>query len=325
MSHQVYVPPPEEIDDIPVTKPKYLALKDHDTPIKVLFTGYLCTVAVGYLFALIQILFTHGMADGKFGLSVDDIVYSYYGNRSGTVLETKLNGSMKDNATEQERFDIIQWVRDGADKDDYIDDGIQKIVEAKCVMCHNKDAGGLPDLSKFENVKKLSAQDEGATFSSLTRISHIHLFGISFIFMFIGLIFSFAETPKTRWKCVAIGMPYAFLIADILSWWLTKIHPMFAMLVIFAGMGMGASFVYMWIISLLEMWLYKPVFVSGLGIHYLQWRDNVKSETVGKIADTLFNLTRKIHPIYLVQKTFDIALPLLKKLWEFLLSKIKRN
>ncbi|MEI7795908.1 MAG: hypothetical protein WCI06_04645 [Methylococcaceae bacterium] len=320
-----YVSPPEEIDDIPVKAiPKYIPLKNHDTPVKVLFTGYLCTVAVGYLFAIIQILFTHGMADGKFGLSVDDIVYSYYGNRSGTVLETKLNGSMKDNATEQERFDIIQWVRDGADKDDYIDNGIQKVVENKCVMCHNKDAGGLPDLSKFDTVKALSAQDTGATFASLTRISHIHLFGISFIFMFVGIIFSFAETTKTRLKCIAIGMPYVFLIADILSWWLTKIHPMFAMLVILAGMGMGASFVYMWVVSLLEMWLYKPVFVSGLGIHYLQWRDNVKSEIIGKIADYLFKLVRKIHPIYIAKKSWEIALPLLKKLWDFLLSKIKK-
>lgn len=320
---QPYVPPPEEIDEVPVKAPKY-PLKDHDTPVKILFTGYLCTVAVGYLFAMIQILFTHGMADGKFGLSVDDIVYSYYGNRSGTVLETKLNGSMKDNATEQERFDIIQWVRDGADKDDYIDNGVKKIIEDKCVMCHNKEAGGLPDFSKFENVKALSAEDTGATFASLTRISHIHLFGISFIFMFVGIIFSFAETTDKRIKCIAIGMPYAFLIADILSWWLTKIHPMFAMLVIFAGMGMGASFVYMWIISLLEMWFYKPIFVSGLALHYLQWRDNVKSETVGKIADYLFDLVRKIHPIYLSKVIWRTARPLLKKLWHFLLSKIQK-
>ena len=56
---QPYVPPPEEIDDIPVQKQKYIGLKDHDIPIKVLFTGYLCTVGIGYLFALIQILFTH--------------------------------------------------------------------------------------------------------------------------------------------------------------------------------------------------------------------------------------------------------------------------
>ena len=98
-----------------MTNPK-ITLSELDTPLKVLFTGYLTTVAIGYLFALIQILFTHGMADGKFGLSIDDIVYSYYGNRSGTVLEKKLNGSMKDKATEQENFTIMQWVRDGADE-----------------------------------------------------------------------------------------------------------------------------------------------------------------------------------------------------------------
>lgn len=62
-----------------MTNPK-ITLSELDTPLKVLFTGYLTAVAIGYLFALIQILFTHGMADGKFGLSIDDIVYSYYGS-----------------------------------------------------------------------------------------------------------------------------------------------------------------------------------------------------------------------------------------------------
>jgi hypothetical protein len=253
---------------------KYTLLKDHDAPIKVLFTGYLCTVGIGYLFALIQILFTHGMADGKFGLSVDDIVYSYYGNRSGTVLEQKLNGSMKDNAPEQERFKIMEWVRDGADSDDYKTDGIDKIIENRCVMCHNKEAPGIPDFTKFEALKALTTQDTGATFASLTRVSHVHMFGISFIFMFVGLIFSFAETTTTQYKCIAIGMPYAFLVADILSWWLTKIHPMFAWLVIFAGMGMGVSFIFMWVTAILEMWLFKPVFIDGFGSRYLQYRDS---------------------------------------------------
>jgi len=126
--------------------PKLPPLKNHDTPIKVLFTGYLCTVGIGYLFALIQILFTHGMADGKFGLSIDDIVYSYYGNRSGTVLENQLNGAMKANAPEQERFKIIGWVRDGADEDDYRDKGIDKIITNRCITCHNESASGIPNL-----------------------------------------------------------------------------------------------------------------------------------------------------------------------------------
>ena len=223
---------------------EFSSLRQMDTPVKVLFTGYLSTVAVGYLVALIQILFTHGMADGKFGLSIDDIVYSYYGNRSGTVLETQLNGAMKENASEQERFKIIQWVRDGADKADYVDDGIEPIIQQRCVMCHNGQSS-LPNFNDFNVIKELSRQDDGATFSSLTRVSHIHLFGISFIFMFVGLIFSFAETSTTKYKCIAIGMPYVFLLVDILSWWLTKLNPMFAWLVILAGTGMAVSFFFM--------------------------------------------------------------------------------
>jgi hypothetical protein len=244
------------------------ALKDHDTPIKVLFSGYLVTVGIGYMFALIQILLTHGMADGNFGLSVDDIVYSYYGNRSGTVLEQKLNGSMKDNAPDQERFDIIQWDRDGADIDAYKDNGIEKIVQERCVMCHNKEASGIPNFNDFAQLKALTVQDEGSTFASLTRGSHIHMFGISFIFMFVGIIFSFSETTSVKYKCIAIGMPYIFLVTDIVSWWLTKFFPMFAWLVILAGMGMGVSFMFMWVTSILEMWLYKPVFIDGIGFHY---------------------------------------------------------
>ncbi len=270
--------------------PKFTPLKDHDTPIKVLFTGYLCTVGIGYLFALIQILFTHGMADGKFGLSVDDIVYSYYGNRSGTVLEKQLNGAMKANAPDQERFKIMEWVRDGADAEAYKDDGIEQIIESRCVMCHNKEASGIPSFSNFEGLKPYTAEDTGATFASLTRVSHIHLFGISFIFMFVGLIFSFAETTTTQYKCIAIGMPYGFLIADIMSWWLTKIHPMFAWLVIFAGMGMGISFMFMWVTSILEMWLFKPVFIKGFGSRYLQWRDSPDAS----IPDRLWVFTKML-------------------------------
>ncbi len=237
-------------------------LKDLNSPVKVLFTGYLCTVGIGYFFALIQVLFTHGMADGKFGLSVDDIVYSYYGNRSGSVMETKLNGSMKENATDQQRFNIIQWVREGADIKTYKAHGINKIIEERCVMCHNKGSSSLPDFSDFEQLKELAKQDSGATFGSLTRVSHIHLFGISFIFMFVGIIFNFSESTSILSKSVVVGMPYVFLISDILSWWLTKFHPMFAWIVIIAGMGMAISFMFMWATAILEMWMYHFVYIG---------------------------------------------------------------
>ncbi len=298
---------------------KYTALKDHETPLKVLFTGYLCAVGIGYLFALIQILFTHGMADGKFGLSVDDIVYSYYGNRSGTVLEQKLNGSMKENAPEKERFKIMEWVRDGADPYDYKDDGIEKIVQTRCVMCHNKEASGIPNFAEFEGLKPYTAQDTGATFTSLTRISHIHLFGISFIFMFVGLIFNFAETTTMQYKCIAIGMPYAFLVADIMSWWLTKIHPVFAWLVIFAGMGMGVSFMFMWVTSITEMWLYQTVFVKGIGSRYLEWRDSPGVTVADRAWDFVKRVAKQIVPVSLFIKEQWLA-----HAWPVIKNKLKK-
>ncbi len=297
-------------------------LKDFDSPVKVLFTGYLTAVAFGYFFALVQILFTHGMADGEFGLSVDDIVYSYYGNRSGTVLESKLNGSMKNNATDHERFVIMQWDREGAIESDFIPSGVKKIIESKCVMCHNEHASGIPDFTDFEAIKELTKEDEGATFASLTRVSHIHLFGISFIFMFVGLIFTFAETTTSKYKCIAIGMPYVFLVVDILSWWLTKLHPMFAWLVIIAGGGMAISFVFMLVISFLEMWFFNKAFTNAVGERYMLWSVflELQLEKVGcKNAPTLFKkllCSLKTLSVFLWEKWLEIGLPLVKSLIE---------
>lgn len=298
---------------------KYTPLKDHDTPIKVLFSGYLLTVGIGYMFALIQILLTHGMADGKFGLSVDDIVYSYYGNRSGTVLEQKLNGSMKENASEQQRFEIIQWVRDGAELDAYKDDGIEKIIQERCVMCHNKEATGIPNFNDFAQLKALTEQDEGSSVGTLTRGSHIHMFGIGFIFMFVGIIFSFSETTDVKFKCIAVGMPYAFLIADIISWWLTKFFPMFAWLVIFAGMGMGVSFIFMWVTSFLEMWFYKPVYIDGLAYHYQQWKKRINESGDPKGSNTFLSLVAVI-----CKKSIQIVNLLMEQLQVVVLPHIEK-
>jgi hypothetical protein len=297
---------------------KYTPLKNLETPVKVLFTGYLTMIAVGYLFALIQILFTHGMADGKFGLSVDDIVYSYYGNRSGTVVETKLNGSMKANAPDQERFAIIQWVRDGADQKAFKSDGIDKIIENRCVVCHNKNASGIPDFSVFDNLKALTVEDTGATFTSLIRVSHIHLFGISFIFMFIGIIFCFSETTTVHHKSFAIAMPYVFLFSDILSWWLTKINPVFAWLEIIAGVGMAMSFSSMWLISLLEMWLYEPVFVRGFGAYYLKWREEKQATFADEIIFVISAIIEGVVPVakYLGKQWQTRAWPFIRGLFE---------
>jgi len=207
------------------------------------------------MMAFTQILFTHGMADGEIGLSVDDVVYSYYGNRNGSLIENKLNGSMKENASDEERFKIIKWAREGADEETF-NSTIKPIFDNNCAACHNAEMG-LPEFNTYESVKEVSEIDHGATFASLTRVSHIHLFGIAFIFMFVGLIFSFSTGVPLWLKASAIAMPYVSQVLDIASWWLTKFDPMFAWLVIIGGTGMAIAFAFMWVVSMYEMWIKK--------------------------------------------------------------------
>lgn len=233
--------------------------------VRVLFTGYLTVVALGYMMALIQILMTHGMADGKFGLSVDDIVYSYYGDRTGTLLETKLNGSMMDMVDTEERFFLIQWARDGATLENYESSGAKEIVQDYCVGCHNPDGPGPRNFEVDEEFLATTETDTGATLSALVRVSHIHIFGIAFVFMFVGLIFSLTTGLPKLVKSTLIAMPYVFLVGDIASWWITKYTPSAAWLVIFVGVGMALSFAIMWVWSFWQMWLAPKDSVTGSG------------------------------------------------------------
>jgi len=229
-------------------------LPELSLPIKALFTGYILVVGLGLMMAGGQILLTHGMADGKLGISVDDIVYSYYGNRSGSKLESKLNGSMKDKAPPEKRLTIIKWAQEGADKQEW-EATIKPIVDQHCAMCH-AHMPGLVNVTKYEEIAELAHVDQGASIDNLTRVSHIHLFGISFIFFFIGFIFSMAIGFKPMLKAAIIFFPFLFLIVDISSWWLTKLSPHFAWLVIIGGVGYSIAAAIMLFTSLYQMWIY---------------------------------------------------------------------
>jgi len=229
----------------------WLNLPNLPTSVKVLFCGYLLAVGLGLCMAGLQIMLTHGMADGKPGLSVDDIVYSYYGNRNGSKIEAKLNGSMNEMGTPEVRLDIIKWVRNDAPKAEW-DSHYKEVFAQNCVMCHST-IPGIPNFTKFSEVKKAAQINEGASIQSLTRVSHIHLFGISFIFFFIGFIFSFAVGVPKWLKILSIATPFGFLILDILSWWLTKMNPAFAMLTIIGGFGYSLASTFMWITSMYQM------------------------------------------------------------------------
>jgi hypothetical protein len=231
-----------------------LNLPSLNLSVKSLFTSYLVATGLGAVLAMAQILMTHGMADGKLGLSIDDIVYSYHGDPKNSKIEIKLNGSMRDKAPAQERMEIIKWVRNGATKEGW-DNKIKEIVYKNCISCHST-IPGLPDFTTYSGIKPVTTvKNSGASINLLTRISHIHIFAISFIFFFNGLIFSFAIRIKPAIKIFLISAPFFFLVIDVFSWWLTKIHPGFAWATIVSGMGYGLCSAITWVISLYQMWI----------------------------------------------------------------------
>ena len=231
----------------------WLNLPSLNLTVKSLFSGYLLTVGLGAILALAQILFTHGKADGKLGLSVDDIVYSYHGDPTNSKIETKLNGSMRDKASSADKLKIIKWVRSGSPKDQWESD-IKSIFYSNCISCHST-IPGIPNFTTYENVKRVTKIDEGASTTSLTKVSHIHIFAISFIFFFNGLIFSLSIGIKQWIKVAIISLPFLFLIIDVFSWWLTKLAPEFAWLTIVSGIGYNLCSMVTWVVSMYQMWL----------------------------------------------------------------------
>ncbi|GAV20643.1 hypothetical protein MMIC_P1615 [Mariprofundus micogutta] len=116
---------------------------------------------------------------------------------------------------------------------------------------------GLPPLTSYSDVKKLTESDQGASIQSLVRISHIHLFGIAFILFFVGRIFILCEMPVVL-KRITVAIPFFAILLDILSWYVTKIVPGFAVMVVLAGALMGLSLGIQIIVSLYQMWFFKP-------------------------------------------------------------------
>ena len=224
---------------------------------RVLFTGTLIVLGTGYLFAMIHIFSSHAGRDGNPGLSVDDLVIAYSGSKSDTKLESALKGPMANMLPTEERDNIVAWVRRGAAEEDYSSSGVEGIVERRCLICHNGSNPHLPNLTGYKGLSHTAEADTGMDIFTLVRVSHIHLFGLTFIFFIIGSIFCHSYLRPQWIKCIMLITPFVAILADIGSWYLTKMFPPFAWVVIISGAFMGVSFAFMWVTSIYQMWLYR--------------------------------------------------------------------
>lgn len=223
---------------------------------RLLYTGAIGVLSFGYLFAMIYIFESHHNRDGKPGLSVQDIVIAYSGSKTGTKLEAALKGPMSGMLPAEENVRIIAWLHEGAKQAAY-DGDLKNIFNDRCITCHNSRNPHLPSLESYDGIKKMAAEDTGADIFTLVRVSHIHLFGLTFIFFVVSMVFIHAYMRHEWIKITLIVIPFVSIIFDILSWYLTKVYQPFAWVVVGSGALMGLSFAAQVLISLYQMWLYK--------------------------------------------------------------------
>ncbi len=235
----------------------YVHFKFLPMSVRMLFTMVLLVFGPGYLMAMFQVWESHAGKDGDPMLSAKDLIISYSGNKEGTKLESALRGPMSDMLPAEKKKIVFDWLHNKAPQAEF-DTKINPIMQEHCVACHNPGANPhLPDLTNYAGVAKISAADTGVTLATLVRVSHIHLFSVTFIFFIMGFIYTHSYVRPAWFKCIVIAIPFLSLLIDVAAWYLTKVWEGFAWAVILGGLFYGACFAIMWFTSMYQMWLFK--------------------------------------------------------------------
>ena len=234
-----------------------MTLRTLPLPLKVLATCFLFTVGMGYLFALGYLYVIDLEPHTQHGLNIVEVVIiKYYGKHETSRLEAALQGSMGQHLSREDNQQIIRWIRQGTQEAQF--ENIQPLLKRGCASCHSAESGmPVPALTTYREVLPYTAMDLGESIKSLVRVSHIHLFGMSFIFMLTSAIFALSETSRV-FRSVFIGIPFLAIWLDIGSWWFTKYQTLFAYTVIGGGILMGLSLACQIMVSLYEMWWIRP-------------------------------------------------------------------
>ncbi len=145
---------------------------------RTLFTATLLVLAMGYLFALTLIFVTYAgrAGDSPCMLSYQDLVVAYSGSGQASRLESALSGPMRTMLPPDESEPIINWLHQGVTRAAFTST-VKPIIEKRCLICHDGSNPHIPNLTGYDNVKKVTEADTGTPVATLIRVSHIHLFG----------------------------------------------------------------------------------------------------------------------------------------------------
>jgi len=167
-----------------------------------------------------------------------------------------------------ERLALIAWVRAGAKKADYDRDGfvlpndliehpitkkfvkdgekektvtVTSILTTRCFRCHKQPDGvgkakefPLNDFAKLKPYVQVLETPTGMPLDKLAQSTHVHLLGFSMLYGLTGLIFAFTSYPLLVRIFIA-PLPLVAQLVDISCWWLARLNPGFAQVIVVTG------------------------------------------------------------------------------------------
>ncbi|MCK6456271.1 MAG: hypothetical protein L6Q92_07045 [Phycisphaerae bacterium] len=236
--------------------------------------AFLLMIAGGYLFALLNIVATHSMADGRRGLSFDDLRAVYSGltveRGSRDVIPSRMlqmiEGAMRQYLEDQDDFEVLRaWLASGgapAGLDERSRDRTpRRVIILNCLRCHAADAN--TDISRKapfgpdqmtvdpQHVARVAAAREVEGSKSvrigpqetrhLILITHAHMLAIPIFTLIVGGLFALVSGPP-RAIAVLTPAPMLALLVDFSGWWLARLFPPAIGLIVAGGAVFGLAF-----------------------------------------------------------------------------------
>ncbi|MBX3396014.1 MAG: hypothetical protein KF841_11670 [Phycisphaerae bacterium] len=255
--------------------------------LKLLLSIFLAIVGGGYIVAVANIYYSHAMADGRPGLSMDDIRAVYSGiELSRTTADavpsrmlTMLRGAMRQYVEDDADFDTLEsWLKAGGTPDG-LEQGEpgktpNRAIIRNCLRCHARSSGeeiaarapfGTDELTvDWDMMKPLLASVESQTVERarlapqynlprLILVSHVHMLSIPMFTLIVGLAFSMTRFPN-RAAAWLIPMPMCALVLDFAGWWLSRLGDPFVFLIAAGGGLFGLAFGIQIVVTLFDLW-----------------------------------------------------------------------
>jgi hypothetical protein len=210
-----------------------------------------------------------------------------------------------------ERFALIAWIRAGANEEAYNDDKfklegdlatqpvtekfleadddkkdvryakIKSILDQRCARCHKTSYSGSPSnypLEKYSDVKVYTAKEwiGGMSLTKLAQSTHVHLLGFSMLYGLTGLIFTFTSFPALI-RFIIGPLALVAQIADVSCWWLARMDPYFAKVIMITGGIVAVSLGVQIVGSLFDMFekkgkavIFVLIVAAGVGGFYVK-------------------------------------------------------